>query len=37
MRNTHKKRDILTEKQESGMVLEKRDFPSESSNVYVYQ
>ena len=36
MRNTYKKRDILTEKRESGMVLEKRDFPPESGNVDTY-
>ena len=31
-----KKRDILTEKRESVMVLEKLDFPSESGNVDTY-
>ena len=36
MRNTQKKRDILTEKQESEMTLEKRDFLPESGNVDPY-
>ena len=31
-----KKWDILTEKRESWMVLEKHDFPQESSNVDTY-
>ena len=30
------KRDILTEKQESGIAIEKRDFPSEDVNVDTY-
>ena len=33
MQNTKKKRDILTEKQQIGMALEKLDFPSENANV----
>ena len=33
MRNTQKKRDILTEKRESWMALEKRDLPPENSFV----
>ena len=36
MRSTPKKRDIWTEKWESGMALEKRDFPPESGNVDTY-
>ena len=31
-----KKRDILTEKLESGMAFEKRDFLSENGNVDIY-
>ena len=36
MRNTKKKQDILTEKWESRMALEKRDFLPESGNVDTY-
>ena len=32
-----KKRDILTEKPENGMALEKRDFLPESGNVDTYE
>ena len=35
-RNTQKKRDILSEKRESGMVLKKRDFTPESGTVDTY-
>ena len=35
-RNTQKKRDILSEKRESGMALKKRDFTPESGTVDTY-
>ena len=35
-RNTPKKRDILSEKRESGMALKKREFTSESGTVDTY-
>ena len=35
-RNTHKKRDILSEKRESGMALNKREFTPESGTVDTY-
>ena len=36
MRNRQKKRDVLTERWESGMALEKHDFPPESGNAGTY-
>ena len=35
-RNTQNKRDILSEKRESGMALKKREFTPESGNVDTY-
>ena len=35
-RNTKKKRDILSEKRESGMALKKREFTPESGSVDTY-
>ena len=36
-RNTPKKRDILSEKRESGMALKKREFTAESGTVDTYE